>query len=113
MLFMSRTPAQMSRTSQGGPLLLLRTVHRVGLHQAEAWTLFWSGQAAQDFYEAHGRQLLAGQPLQVVTEKLRAHVVGTRVEIQARVLSCVVLPRAGATGDEGERAERATVGATV
>lgn len=96
MLFMSRTPAQMSRTSQGGPLLLLRTVQRLGLHQTEAWTLFWSGQAAQDFYDPHGRQLLAGQPLQVATEKLRAHVAGNRVEIQALVLSCVVLPRVAA-----------------
>jgi len=96
MLFMSRTPPQFTHGPKGVPLLLLRAVHRIGPHQAEAWTLFWSGQQAAEFYRAHAADLTAGQPLQVELQQLRAHQVGYHAEIQARVESCTLLPRASA-----------------
>ena len=94
MLFMSRTPARLTRDSRGTPQLMLRLVHRIAQHQNEPWTLTWSGQAAADFFAQHGDKLTAGQPLQVTASNLRCHAVGPMTEVQGVMESCALAPRA-------------------
>ena len=92
MLFLSRTPPSMAKDVKGEPTLTLLCVDRIANHQVEPWKLIWKGQAAVDFWRGHGKQLVPGTPLSVVTQNLRVHTFGRMAEITARVVSLALVP---------------------
>ena len=94
MLFLSRAPARLTKDSKNGPTVTLVCVDRIANHQVEPWVLFWKGQAAADFWVAHGHLLLPGTPIDVTVDNMRSHTAGRTVEITARVLSLALAPAA-------------------
>lgn len=103
-LFLSKGGVLMSfmRDTHATPQLLLRCVARDSGRTAEAWTVFWSGQDAADFYHHHKHELTAGQPLQVELHNIRAHSVGYLTEITATVNTCALAPRSHRTPNPGD-----------
>ena len=93
MVFLSRGGVRLTRDSQGQPTLTLLAVARIANHQVEPWALFWKGADAAQFHAQHSAQLVAGTPLNVTVDNLRAHTAGRTVEITARVLRCELAAR--------------------
>lgn len=103
MVFLSRGGVRLTRDGQGQPTLTMLAVSRIANHQVEPWALFWKGQDAANFHAQHGPQLVAGTPLVVTVDNLRAHTTGRTVEITARVIRCSIVPRAPSESTKNER----------
>ena len=87
MIFLSRAKPGWSESANGERVLVLRAVDRLNSAQAEAWTLFWAGPAANEFMAEHGAKLAPGRALWAEVERIRTHRCGAFVELQARVIS--------------------------
>jgi hypothetical protein len=91
-LFLAREKPLATRTSAGVFLLSMLTVEPLDAGLREAWRLYWAGDEAQAWWDAHAQRLQPGQPLAVTATRLRA-IAGPRApEIHARVLSLELAP---------------------
>lgn len=100
MLFLSRTHPQAGPASCGTFQLQLLAYDRIGPHQTEPWRIVWTGVAAKRFWQQHESDLKPGAVLNVTLEAARTHTLHTRpptAEVQARVVSMELVPRAQAT----------------
>jgi hypothetical protein len=108
-LFLGRERPLATRTGDGQFQLALLTMEPLQAGLKEAWRLYWLGDEARAWWDAHGATLQAGQPLAVTLTRLRA-IHGPRVpEIHARVLALELAPwrHQPAANQATQQAERA------
>lgn len=108
-LFLGRERPLATRTGDGQFQLALLTMEPIQANMKEAWRLYWLGDEAHAWWQAHGPTLQPGQPLAVTLTRLRA-IAGPRApEIHARVLALALAPwrHEAAATQAAQQAERA------
>lgn len=98
-VYMSKLKPQVNKDLSGTFMLSMVVIDRLGPHRTESWHLFWSGDEAKAFWQAHAMSLTAGQPLEVECERICPHTIaksrhGDFTEIHAVVKRCTLIERA-------------------
>ena len=108
LLFLSRTKPQARRAADGTFGLLLYALDRIGPHQVESWVVLWHGEEAEAFWAEHRQHLVPGTPIEVTTDRIRAHQLrGCVPEIHATA-TCVRINTRQAHPTESPQPAQAT-----
>lgn len=106
-LFLARERPQVTKTASGAFQLSMLTMDPLQAGLREPWRLFWSGDEAKAWWDAHGNQMQAGQPLHVHATHLQAFQTGRSPEIHARVLALSLAPWRHETPNNTQHAQAA------
>ena len=95
-LYLAKTAPQAQRAADGTFAIVLLAMDRIADHQVESYRITYSGPWAELFWQAHGRDLTPGQPINVQLQKLRTFTNGRNgaPEIHARATHIDLMPRA-------------------
>ena len=94
-MFLSKTRPEAGMV-EGVFTLTLLLLDRVGSRGVEAYRVRWTGPQAQDFWNAHQRDLVPGAAVHVELERLRAHAGNAYPplpELRANVISAQICPK--------------------
>jgi hypothetical protein len=97
-VYMSKLKPQVNKDLSGKFMLSLVVIDRIGPHRTESWHLFWNGDQAKEFWEAHAMSLTAGTALDVEVERICPHTIAKSrhadfTEIHAVVKQCSLVER--------------------